>query len=147
MNNLQQLESDLAEALKERDQVRLTTLRLLKTALKNYQIEVGHDLSPQEMIQVLQKEAKKHRDSIEQYQNANRDDLVKEEQAELDVIDGYLPEAMDDSELEKIVDEVIAQQGATDKAQMGAVIGAVMAKTGGAADGKRVSGLVAKKLN
>jgi uncharacterized protein YqeY len=147
LNNLQQLESDLAEALKERDQVRLTTLRLLKTALKNYQIEVGHELSAQEMVQVLQREAKKHRDSIEQYEKADRKDLVNEEQAELNVIENYLPKQMDDSELEKLVDETITEKGATSKAQMGEVIGAVMAKTGGAADGKRVSSLVAQKLS
>ncbi len=147
MNNLQQLEVDLGEALKERDKIRLTTLRLLKSALQNYKIEVGHDLSPQEIVQVLQREAKKRRDSIESYQKAGRDDLAAEEQTELKVLDAYLPQQMSDDELSKIVDEVIAEQGATEKSQMGSVIGAVMARAAGQADGKRVSALVAQKLS
>ena len=75
MDLLDQLETDLAEAMKLRDEVRITTLRLLKSALKNYQIELGHDLTMQEALSVLQKEAKKHQDSIAQYEKANRDDL------------------------------------------------------------------------
>ena len=89
MELLDQLESDLAEAMKLRDEVKTTTLRLLKSAMKNYQIELGHDLTMQEALAVLQKEAKKHQDSISQYQNANREDLAKEEQAELEVIKQY----------------------------------------------------------
>lgn len=147
MQDLQQLESDLNEALKERDKIRLTTLRLLKSALQNYKIEVGHDLSTQEIVQVLQKEAKKHRDSIDQYQKAGRTDLADEETAELKILDGYLPQQMSDADLEKVVDEAVASTGAKDKSQTGQVMGAVMAKVSGQADGKRVSAIVAQKLS
>jgi uncharacterized protein YqeY len=137
----------LAAAAKARDQVRLTVLRLLKTALQNYKIEVGEDLTPQQIMSVLQKEAKKHQDSIEQYKKAGRDDLVAEETAELDIIDEYLPEKISAEDLEKLVDQAIAETNASSMADMGRVMQAVNKKTNGTADGASVSALVKSKLN
>ncbi len=141
-----ELEADLKEAMKLRDEVRLTTLRLLKSALKNYQIEIGHDLSMQETLSVLQKEAKKHQDSIEQYKKANRQDLANEEEAELKVIEKYLPEQMPVAEVEKLVEEAIKQTGATGPADMGKVIGMVREKADGAADGAIIAKVAKQKL-
>lgn len=146
MELLDQLESDLAEAMKLRDEVRTTTLRLLKSAMKNYQIELGHDLTMQESLSVLQKEAKKHQDSITQYQNANRQDLAQEEQAELEIIKHYLPEQMSRDELEKVVDSAIAESGANGPADMGKVIGLVRQKTEGKADGAMIADIAKAKL-
>lgn len=146
MELLDQLESDLAEAMKLRDEVKTTTLRLLKSAMKNYQIELGHDLTMQEALSVLQKEAKKHQDSISQYQNANREDLANEEQAELEVIKQYLPEQMSREDLEKVVDAVISETGASTAADMGKVIGAVRQKTEGKADGAMIAEIAKSKL-
>ena len=146
MELLDQLESDLAEAMKLRDEVKTTTLRLLKSAMKNYQIELGHDLTMQEALSVLQKEAKKHQDSISQYQNANREDLAKEEQAELEVIKQYLPEQMSREDLEKVVDAVISETGASTAADIGKVIGAVRQKTEGKADGAMIAEIAKSKL-
>lgn len=143
----QELEADLKEAMKLRDEVRLTTLRLLKSALKNYEIEVGHDLSMQEALSVLQKEAKKHQDSIEQYEKANRDDLAKDEKAELEVIEKYLPEQMPEDQVAKLVDEAIQQTGATGPADMGKVIGVVRDKAQGQADGTLIAKLAKERLN
>lgn len=147
LGDLSQLEADLAVAAKARDQVRLTVLRLLKTALLNYKIEVGEDLSPQQIMSVLQKEAKKHQDSIEQYKNAGRDDLVKEEAAELGIIDEYLPAKMSQADLEKLVDEAIAEVGATTMADMGKVMGVAQKKSAGAADGSQLSAIVKSRLS
>ncbi len=147
MDLIDQLESDLAEAMKLRDEVRTTTLRLLKSALKNYQIELGHDLSMQEALSVLQKEAKKHQDSIKQYEDAKREDLANEEKAELDVIEKYLPEQMSKDEVEKAVDSAIAELGATGPADMGKVIGLVRQKTKGQADGSMIAQLAKQKLS
>ncbi len=147
LQDLSQLEADLAEAAKARDQIRLTVLRLLKTALLNYKIEVGEDLSPQQIMSVLQKEAKKHQDSIEQYKNAGRDDLVKEETAELEIIDEYLPAKMSQADLEKLVDEAIAEVGATSMADMGKVMGVAQKKAAGAADGSQLSAIVKSRLS
>jgi hypothetical protein len=144
---IDQLESDLAEAMKLRDEVQVTTLRLLKSSLKNYEIDLGHDLTMQEALSVLQKEAKKHQDSINQYNSANREDLAKEEQAELDVIEKYLPEQMPREELEKIVDKVIAELNATGPADMGKVIGKVRAETEGKADGAMIAEIAKSKLS
>ncbi len=147
MDLIDQLESDLGEAMKLRDEVRITTLRLLKSALKNYKIELGHDLTMQEALAVLQKEAKKHQDSIKQYEQANREDLAKEEKAELDVIEKYLPEQMSREEVEKAVDSAIAETGATGPADMGKVIGLVRQKTEGEADGSMISEIAKQKLS
>jgi len=147
MDLIDQLESDLAEAMKLRDEVRTTTLRLLKSALKNYQIELGHDLTMQEALSVLQKEAKKHQDSIKQYEDAKREDLANEEKAELDVIEGYLPEQMSQEQVEKAVDSAIAELGATGPADMGKVIGLVRQKTEGQADGSMIAQLAKQKLS
>jgi len=144
MHVLEQLEQDLAAAMRERDQVRLQVLRLLKSALKNYQIEVGHELSQQEMMRVLQKEAKKRRDSIEAYEKAGRNDLVAEESAELKEIDRYLPAQMSDDELRAITQKVI---GDNPEAQMGQIIGQVLARTDGQADGAAVSRIVREELS
>ncbi len=144
MHVIEQLEQDLAAAMRERDQVRLQVLRLLKSALKNYQIEVGHELSQQEMMRVLQKEAKKRRDSIEAYEKAGRNDLVAEESAELKEIDRYLPAQMSDDELRAITQKVI---GDNPEAQMGQIIGQVLARTDGQADGAAVSRIVREELS
>ena len=144
MHLTEQLEADLAAAMRERDQVRLQVLRLLKSALKNQQIEIGHELTAQEMMAVLQKEAKKRRDSIEAYQKAGREDLVGGESAELEEIEHYLPAQMSESDVRAIVREVVA---ANPDAQMGQVIGEVIARAGGLTDGSVVSRLVREQLS
>ena len=146
MELMDQLESDLAEAMKLRDEVRITTLRLLKSAMKNYQIELGHDLTMQEALSVLQKEAKKHQDSIDQYEKASRDDLANDEKAELEVIKDYLPEQMSTEEVTKAVDEAIKETGASGPADMGKVIGLVRQKTDGKADGAMIAQIAKSKL-
>ncbi|MSR68185.1 GatB/YqeY domain-containing protein [Candidatus Saccharibacteria bacterium] len=147
MDLTQQLESDLVVAMKLRDEVRTTTLRLLKSSLKNYQIELGRDLTMQESLSVLQKEAKKHQDSINQFGAANRQDLVSEEQAELDIIEKYLPAQMSETDVSKAVDSAITELGASSMADMGKVIGHVRQKTAGQADGGLIAQLAKQKLS
>lgn len=146
LSDLSQLESDLKDAAIARDQIKLTVLRLLKNALKNYEIEVGHDASTQEIMAVLQKEAKKRRDSIEQYKKANREDLVDEETKELDIIQTYLPKEISDEELDKLVRDAIEQTGAKGLSDMGKVIPLVMKSSKGAASGERISSKVKQVL-
>lgn len=147
LQNLTQLEADLASAAKARDQIRLSVLRLLKSALKNYEIEVGHDATPQEIMTVLQREAKKRQDSINQYGSANRQDLVDEEQAELEILEEYLPPKLSDEDLDKLVAQAIQETSATSPADMGKVMQAVMRLTGAGADGKVVSEKVKSALS
>lgn len=141
------LTEDMKSSMKAGDAGRTGTIRLLRGALKNEEIKTGHDLGEDEATKVLVREAKQRRDSIEAYQTAGRSDLVDQEQSELAIISGYLPTAMSEDELEKLVSDVVASMGATDMKQMGAVIGAVMKRAGAAADGGAVSRLVKEKLS
>jgi len=142
----EQLTEDMKSSMKAQDADRTGVLRLLRGSLKNEEIKVGHGLSDDEALKVLQREAKQRRDSVEAYQAAGRTDLAEREEAELTVIKSYLPEVMSEDELAKVVDEVVAEIGATDAKQMGAVIGAVLKRVGARADGGAVSKLVREKL-
>ena len=146
MNVLEQLENDLKTAAKMRDELRLSVLRMLKAALQNQQIEVGHELSMPEVLTVLQKEAKKRQDSVEAYSEAGRTELADQEKAEAKLIEQYLPQQLSDDELKSLVTAAITATGATSKADMGKVIGAVVGQAQGRADGRRISSLVAEQL-
>lgn len=146
MTIVEQLTEDMKVSMKAGDTGRTGVLRLLRGAMKNEQIKAGHELSDDEALKVLQREAKQRRDSIEAYRGAGRTDLAEHEEAELVVISGYLPEVMSEDELAKVVDEAIAETGATDVKQMGAVIGAVMKRVGARAEGGAVSKLVRERL-
>ncbi len=145
----------IGEALKAHDEVRLSTLRMLSSALNYEKIAKQHELSTDEEIVVVRKEAKKRKDAIEAFRQAQGkptssltplEDRIKKEEAELKILAEYLPVEMADEELEKLVIEAIAQTGATQMSDMGRVIGIVMGKTGGKADGGRVSAMVKAKL-
>ena len=122
------------------------TLRLLRSAIKNEEIKTGKLLEDAEVLKVLQREAKQRRDSIDQYNGANRPELAAHEEDELVIIQTYLPKALSADELGQVVDRVIERLGATDAKQVGAVIGAVMQEVGATADGGSVSALVRAKL-
>ncbi len=148
MSIREKLMADLKEAMKSRDQLRLDTIRFIQSAIKNREI----DLRPQaidepEVLAVLKKMAKQRKESIDQYRSAGRQDLVDKEQAELVILQEYLPQAMDQGQVEAIVGEVIAALGATEIKQMGAVIKEVQARTAGAADNRMISELVKAKLS
>ena len=143
----EQLTADLATSMKAGDSEKTGVLRLIRSSIKNEAIKIGHDLGDDEVTKVLQREAKQRRDSIDAYEKAGREDLATTEKSELEVIQSYLPEALSEEELAKVVDEVISAQGATDMKSMGAVIGAVMAKVGASAEGGVVSRLVRERLS
>lgn len=143
MNIAERLMQDLATSMKAGDADKTGVLRLLRSSLKNEQIKAGHELSDDEAMKVLQREAKQRRDSIEQYRSAGRDDLATKEEAELTIVNEYLPQALSEDELRVIIDEVVSQNA---DAQMGAVIGAVMQRVGARAEGGTVSRLVRERL-
>lgn len=136
----------IGEAMKAHDEVRLSTLRMLSSALNYEKIAKQHELSEDEEIVVVRKEAKKRKDAIEAYGKANVKDRADKEQAELDILQTFLPKEMDDAALEKLVDTAISKTGATAISDMGKVIGMVMAQAKGQVDGSRVSSLVKSKL-
>ena len=147
MATLVQLEEDLRNSLKEKNVVATSTLRLLISEIKNARIAKGKELTDEEISSVVQKSAKQHKESIEAFEKANRDELVEREKAELEVLKKYLPEQITAQEVDRIVDEVISQTGAATIADMGKVMAGVMGKLKGQADGNLVSEIVAKKLS
>ncbi len=143
---LDKVQADLVAAMKAQEKVRLGSLRMLKTALKNAEIEAGR-LDDSAAMAVIMKLCKQRKESIEVYQKNARQDLADVEIAELTVLEEYLPKAMSEEELAALVDEVIAQLGATDPKKMGPVVGAVMKRLAGQpVDGKAVNELVKARL-
>ena len=137
----------ITEAMKAKEQQRLTALRMLKAALMNREIERGRPLDEQESRQVVSSLVKQRRDSIEQFVKGGRQDLADKEAAEIAVLEGYLPAAVDAAELDGIVAAAIAATGATSAKDMGRVMKAVMADLSGkTVDGKAVNELVRRKL-
>src|SRR6187402_2187158 len=143
----QTLGAHIVAAMKAKDQTKLTALRMLKTALTNKSIEKGRALEGAEELQVVSMLVKQRRDSIEQFTKGGRKDLADKETAEIVVLEGYLPPAVDAGELENAVDAAIASTGATSAKDMGRVMKAVMADLAGKTiDGKAVNELVRRKL-
>ena len=147
MTFLERINQDITAAMKAREAARLSTLRLVKAALKNREIEKMAALDDAEAIKVLQSLVKQRRDSIEQYQAGGRPELAEKEAGEIKIIEAYLPAALDEATLAKVVDETLAEIGATSVKDLGRAMKAVMAKLAGqTVDGKIVNQLVKARL-
>jgi len=142
----QRLDAELKEALKSRNELKLSVLRMIKASLKNKEIEKMGPLSDAEIISVLSSMAKQHKDSIEQYAAAGRSDLVEKETKELEIVRTYLPEQLSPEDIDKIIRSAIMQCNATTPGDMGKVMKLVMTQTKGTADGKVVSQRVKELL-
>jgi uncharacterized protein YqeY len=141
------ISTDIAAAMKAKDPVRLSALRMLKAAVMNKSVEKGRDLEDPEVLQVIASLVKQRRDSIEQFANAGRTDLVEKETAELSVLNQYLPAAASSEEIEAAVAAAIAETGAASPKDMGKVMKAVMPKLAGKhADGRTVNEVVRRQL-
>ncbi len=147
MSLISRLDNDLKQALLSKDKEVASLLRLIKAALKNEMINLRKDeLSDDETIKILRKEAKKRQDSIEQFTKGNRIDLAEQEKKELTLIEKYLPAQMSLTDIKKIVTEVISSMDQVGPSQFGQVIGLVMKKTAGQADGSLVSQAVKEAI-
>jgi uncharacterized protein YqeY len=145
----ERIDSDLKDAMRAKDAVRLGVLRMLKSALKYSAIEKAgaeSQLDDAEAAQVIRKQVKQRQDSIEQFEKGGRPELAAKEKEELAILTAYLPQGLAADELTKIVQETIAEVGATSKAQMGAVMKALQGKVAGRADGKTLSQEVQRQL-
>lgn len=141
--------ADMTQAMKNKDTNRLSTLRMAKAALMNEQNKrgVGYELSDEEIIKTLQSLVKQRKDSVEQYTNAGRAELAEKEQAEIAVLEDYLPQSASAEEINQAVEEAIAETGASSIKEMGTVMKAALAKLAGKiADGKQVNEAVRAKL-
>lgn len=146
----EQIGEDIKTAMKAKDKLRLQTVRGIKKAILEKEVELrpkGQDtLTPEHEIELLTQQAKQRRDSIEQFTNAGRDDLAEKESQELAIIETYLPEQVSDEEVTKIIDELIASSGATTMKDLGKVMGPAMKQLKGKADGKKIQEIVKSKL-
>lgn len=143
-----EIQSDLTAAMKARDTETVPTLRMILAAIKNLRVAEGHagDVTDEEVVDLLTKQAKQRAEAAESYEQAGRDDLAAKERRELEVVRRYLPEQLGEDELATIVDETIAETGASGPGDIGAVMSAAMPKVKGRADGKQVNALVRERL-
>jgi uncharacterized protein YqeY len=141
------INEDLTAAMKSKDSLRLSVLRMMKTAIKNREIELRAELEDAQSIQVLSTLIKQRRDSVEQFTSGGRPELADKEAAEIKIIEAYLPAAVSDDEIERVVDEVVRETGAASPKDIGGVMKQCMARFAGkVVDGKRVNAAVRRRL-
>jgi len=147
MSVMDRISTDIAGAMRARDQARLAPLRMAKAALMNREVEKGRQLDEKEEQQVIASLIKQRRDSIDQFRGGGRNDLADREAAEIVVLEAYLPPPLDPGVIERAVDEAIAEAGATSTKDLGRVMKGVMSRLQGqSVDGRMVNELVRKKL-
>ena len=151
MSLKERIDAEIKAAMKSKDKVRLETVRGIKKFIIEKEVSVrpsGQDgLTETQEMEILVQIAKQRRDSIEQYRKGGREDLVAQEEAELVILEEYLPPQMSDEEISGVIDEVIASAGATSAKEMGKVMGAAMQQLKGKADGKKIQDMVKAKLS
>ena len=143
----QRINDDVKAAMRSKEKEQLAVLRLITAAVKQIEVDQRIELDDAQMLGVLDKLAKQHRDSIEQYKNAGRDDLVEKEEYELSIVANYLPEALGEDEINQLIDEAISATGAEGMKDMGKVMGIIKSKAQGRADMGALSALVKNKLS
>ncbi|MBA2332696.1 MAG: GatB/YqeY domain-containing protein [Actinobacteria bacterium] len=146
MRLITEIESQLKDAMRERDDARRDALRLILSSLRGAEKELQRELSEDEELQVLQRERKGRIEAAEAFRKGDREEQAEKEEAELDVLEEFMPEPLSEEEIEEIVDDVIAEVGATSMRDIGRVMADVMPQIAGRADGSTVSQLVREKL-
>lgn len=147
MNLKEKIKGDLKNAIKNGDSVVRGVLRLLSSDIKNEEIAGKKELIDDDVLKIIKKDIKRHKESIEQYKTGGRKDLVEQEEKELEILEKYMPEQMSEDEIRKIVSGVIEKLGATNASDFGKVMGMAMKEAGGNVDGSVVSGIVKEELN
>ncbi len=141
------ISDDVKAAMRSKDKEKLAALRLIQAAFKQKEVDERIELDDAQSTAILDKMAKQHRDSIEQCQQAGRDDLVEKEQFELDIIDSYLPAKLSEAEITNMIEAAIAETGAASMKDMGKVMGRLKGELQGRADMSQVSGMIKSRLN
>ncbi|WP_368505985.1 GatB/YqeY domain-containing protein [Alkalihalophilus sp. As8PL] len=147
MNLLERLNVDMKNAMKNKDKQKLSVIRMVKSSLQNEQIKLGRELTDDDSLTVLNRELKQRKDSLHEFEQANREDLASKLRDEITVLEDYMPEQLSEEEVSAIVKETIEEVGASTKADMGKVMGAIMPKVKGKADGGLVNRLVQQHLS
>ena len=143
----ERISDDVKAAMRSKDKERLAVLRQITAAVKQREVDERAELDDDQVLAVIEKLVKQHRDSIQQYGDAGRDDLVQKEQFEVDIIQEYLPEALGEAELDALIEQVITETGASSPKEMGQVMGALKPKVQGRADMGAVSAKVKARLS
>lgn len=146
MSLLETLNADMKQAMKNKNKEALSVIRMVKSTVMNEEINLGHTLTTDEELTVLSREVKQRHDSLSEFEKGNREDLAAGIRSELDVLSKYLPKQLSDDEVKAIIQEAIAQTGATTPKDMGKVMGIVTPQVKGKADGKLVANLVKAAL-
>ena len=147
MNLQDEISAALKDAMRAKDEAKLASLRLVLTAIKNREKEVRRSLENPEIISLISTQIKQRKESIDHYRKAGRDDLVKAEESELQILQAYMPEELSAEEMSQALDEVISEVGAVSIKDMGKVMKAAMAKLAGRADGRVINEMVKAKLS
>jgi len=140
------LTDDMKQAMKDKNKETLSVIRMIRSSIKNSEIDLRRPLDDDEILQVLSREVKQRKDSLQEFIKAGRQDLAESLEAEIDIISKYLPEQLTEEEIQEIVRQTIQELGASSKADMGKVMGALMPKTKGRADGKLLNKYVQQFL-
>ncbi len=146
MSVMERLNQDMKQAMKDKAAGKLSVIRMVKAALKNEEINKGRLLSEDEELTILTRELKQRRDSLQEFEKAGREDLAEKTREEIAVLTEYLPAQLSEDEIRQIVREAIASTGAASKKEMGKVMGAIMPKVKGKADGNLVQKIVSEEL-
>ncbi|MGY0692878.1 GatB/YqeY domain-containing protein [Virgibacillus sp. FSP13] len=148
MTLLEKLNQEMKQAMKQKDKEKLSVVRMVKASLQNETIKLGKEqLSEDEELTILSRELKQRKDSLQEFKSAGRDDLVKKLETEINILQEYMPKQLSDDELEAIVQSTIQEVNATSMREMGKVMGAIMPKVKGKADGSKINMLVKKHLS
>ncbi|MDT2847563.1 GatB/YqeY domain-containing protein [Vagococcus carniphilus] len=147
MSLLETLNDDIKVAMKSKDKEALAILRMIKTSIQNEQINKGEDLSPDEELTLVSREMKQRKESLSEFEKAGRNDLVEQANVGISIVARYLPEQLSDEELKSIVTEAITSVDATSMKDFGKVMGVVMPKTKGKADGQKINTLVKELIS
>ncbi|MDF9760519.1 GatB/YqeY domain-containing protein [Peribacillus simplex] len=147
MSLLERLNNDMKQAMKNKEKDKLSVIRMLKASIQNEALKQRQDLTDDEELTVLSRELKQRKDSLQEFENAGRSDLVDKVRTELVYVEAYMPEQLSEEEISKIVKQTIEEVNATSKADMGRVMGALMPKVKGKADGSLVNKLVQQHLS
>lgn len=146
MSLKEKLQEDLKSSMKNKDTIKKSVVTLIRAAIKQYEVDNRVELADDAIIDIISKQLKQRKDSLAEFEKANRDDLVEETKSEIQVLEGYLPQQLSEEELEKIVIETIAEVGATSMKDMGKIMATIKPKTAGRADGRKINELVKKNL-
>ncbi|MDP5273089.1 GatB/YqeY domain-containing protein [Chengkuizengella axinellae] len=146
MSLIEKLNADMKQAMRDKEKLKLTVIRMIRSAIKDIEINERRTPDDNDALAVITRELKQRKDSLQEFKNAGRDDLVEKLEAEINIINEYLPQQLSEEEIIEIVQQTIQEVGASSKADMGKVMGALMPKVKGRADGKLVNQAVQKLL-